>query len=663
MLLVLDNCEHLIAGCAPLAHTLLQACPGLRILATSREPLGIAGEVVWTIPPLPIPDPHHVPPPDELAGYASVRLFCERAAAVAADVALTAENAAAVATICSCLDGLPLAIELAAARVRHLSPQQIAARLSDRFRLLVGNARITLPHQQTLRAAMDWSHDLLDDAERRAFRRLSVFRGFTLEAAEAVCPDARFDPPAGEVFDLLARLVDKSLVVAERHPAQTRYRLLETIREYGAEQLHAAGEAESAHRRHRDWFLALATRAEPELRGPQQETWFERLDTDHDNLRAALAWSLAQGEGEHQEDTVPVLRLVTALSRFWEVRGYLVEGRAWLERALGLAGSERAPLELRADALNAAGNLAREQGDYRTAQARCEQSLAIWRELGHQRGIAITLNSLGHDARNLGDYDRAAACYAEGLRLCRETGHKRGVANALNGLGILARNRGDYEQAIAYYQEGLALDRELGDTRRMAITLNNMGTVAGSRGDAARAAQFFEESLALRRALGDRRGVALALKNLGCAYFLQGNHRRAETLLAESLRLFHELENQQGVAFCLETLGEVAAAADQPARAARLLGAAEALRDTLGVPIPPAEQQDYDRAVVAARAGLTPEVFQKAWTRGRTIPLERLLATVPPVGAVPAPVTDAAPVESPRAPASVGLGTVSDVAQ
>ncbi len=332
LLLVLDNCEHLIAACAQLVETLLRSCADLRILTTSREAFTIPGETIWPVPSLGVPDAYHLPPREGLVKYEAVHLFIERAVSVLPTFRLTQENASALAQVCRRLDGLPLAIELAAARVKVLSVEQIAARLDDSYRLLAGGSRTALPRQQTLQATIDWSHHLLSEKERILFRRLSVFMGgFTLEAAEAVCAGNGIEQD--EVLDLLSHLIDKSLVAVAQRSGEARYRLLETIRQYGQDKLQEFGEAANLRRNHCDWYVGLSERAESEILGARQGSWFDRLEVEHDNLRAALGWSLEQKEAE------TAARMGAAIWRFWLLRGYMSEGRRWLERALAGRGT------------------------------------------------------------------------------------------------------------------------------------------------------------------------------------------------------------------------------------------------------------------------------------------------------------------------------------
>ncbi len=411
LLIILDNCEHVVDACALLAEALLRACPNLQIMTTTRGALGVTGETAWRVPSMSLPDPRRLPPVANLKQYEGIELFVERARAALPTFKLTEENAPAVVQICQRLDGIPLALELAAARVKVLTPEQIAARLDDRFRLLTGGSRTALPRQQTLRAMMDWSFNLLSEPERIVLRRLSTFAGgWTIEAAEAICAGEGVN--RYEVLDLLTHLVDESLVIVDERGGEARYRLLETVRQYAREKLLEARDAEVVRRRHRDWFLALADRAESELLGPQQAAWLNRLEQEHDNLRAALDWSLGSGAIE------AALRLAGALWPFWEVRGYLGEGREWLEMVLAKSGE--LPVALRAKVLQGAGILAWYQDDYERAVALCQQTLALYRELRQKQGMAIALNTLGLIRRSQGLYPEAHSLLEESLSIFRE---------------------------------------------------------------------------------------------------------------------------------------------------------------------------------------------------------------------------------------------------
>jgi predicted ATPase len=462
-LLVLDNFEQ-VAAATPLVAGLLATCPALKVLVTSRAALRLSGEHEYPVPPLELPDPKRLPDPEALARYEAVTLFIQRARAARPDFEVTNASAPAVAELCARLDGLPLAIELAAARVKLLSPQAPLARLGRRLSLLTGGARDLPARQQTLHSTIDWSYDLLEPAERTLFARLAVFvGGCSLEAVEAVCnvgDDLLLDPSAGSgqaVLDALALLVDKSLLrQAEGPDGEPRFTMLETIREYAAERFETSGDAECWRQRHAGYSLALAEQAAPELTGPRQAAWLERLERDHDNLRAAL------GRALERDQTELGLRLAGALGRFWEIRGHLREGQGWLERAL--SRWPEAPAAARAAALNAAGSLAYHACAYERAATLHQEALSLRRVLGDRRGVAVSLHDLGITALHLGDLDRSEALCAEGRAIWRELGDQRGVAISLNSSAILARNRGDHERARAYYEESLALFRGIGDT-------------------------------------------------------------------------------------------------------------------------------------------------------------------------------------------------------
>lgn len=612
LLLVLDNCEHVLSASAGLVQALLQSCPALRVLATSQEALGVAGEVTYRVPSLSMPDPDRLPSLQRLTEFESIRLFVDRAAVSRSGFELTAANAAAVAQICARLDGIPLAIELAAARVKVLSVDEIAARLGDRFRLLTAGSRTAPPRHQTLRAALDWSYDLLANEERMLLRRLSVFAGgWTLPAAEAVCGGDGCEP--SEVLDVLTRLVDRSLVAVENLEGRdTWYRLLETVRLYAREKLVAAGEEETVRRRHRDWYLQFAEQAEHELQGPALESWLERLEAEHDNIRAALEWCKSVEPNPEYG-----LRLAGAIWHFWEVRGYLTEGREWLESLLTKGAGVLSTARVKA--LNGAGILALVQGDFPRAVALGEESLNLSRKLGDKRGIASCLNILGLDACRLEKYDRAAQFGEESLALSREAGDKWGVAGAGLTLGLVARGQGDYTRASTLLEESVKQFRQLGDKWASTITLNNLGLVLREMGEYQRAQTILEETLALFRELGDRWGIAFSLANLGIVAWDRREYDRAAGLFEESLPLRKELRDRRGTATSLTGLAVVAVGLGDAERAAVLFGAAEALREALGVPPPPFIRDHYDRTVAEARGKLGDAAFTAAWQRGRTM--------------------------------------------
>jgi predicted ATPase/DNA-binding CsgD family transcriptional regulator/Tfp pilus assembly protein PilF len=551
LLLVLDNCEHLIGAAATLAGALLRACPDLYVLATSREALGMIGEAVWPVPPLSVPPAADTAPPQVLGAYEAVRLFVERATAAEPSFAFTPAVAPAVGEICRRLDGIPLALELAAGRVGVLSPVQIAARLDDRFALLSRGSRTALPRQQTLLAALDWSHDLLCEPERVLLRRLSVFAGgFTLRAAEQVC--AADDLESDQVFDRLAGLVAKSLVVADTSATQARYRLLESIREYAADKLATAGEAQAVRERHAIWCTRLVEQAEPELTGPRQASWLQRLDIEHANLRAALKCSLACGQPEQ------ALRLAAGLKLFWAVRGHLTEGRGWLEQAL--ANAAEASTALRAKALQGAGWLAGWTGDFPAAITAGKKSLALARELGDTQGAARALYLLG-GAVGMQDPADAHPLLQESVALARQAGDLWCLANALGVLGFTECWQGECAAARLTLEECLAVARDAHDKQGLRIGLIGLGYVTLEEGDYGSAGALLQEGLAVARELADPLWTGLALLFLGELAHAQGEYRRARTLLEEGLARIRESGYHLIVATALVGLGRVALAA------------------------------------------------------------------------------------------------------
>ena len=617
LLLILDNCEHLLDACARLADAALRSAADTTIIATSREPLHVAGEQTYPLQTLSLPEPSASA--EAVARAEAVQLFVERARRQLPDFALTTARAPTVAQLCIHLDGIPLALELAAARIRSLSIEQVNARLHDRFKLLTGGNRTALPRQHTLRATVDWSYDLLTGEERLLLERLSVFAGgWTLEAAEQVCAGEGMEET--DVLELLISLSDKSLVMAEQKDDRARYRLLETMRQYAQEKLVESGGSEAVRRRHRDYFLALAEEAEPKLMGTEQAAWLQRLEEEHENLRASLDWCLEEaGSGAG-------LRLCGALQRFWITRGYLSEGREWCMQILGRSGGDE-QTEVRAKAVNTAGILAYYQSDYPGARVLHEESLAIRRQLDHRRGIATSLNNLGNVLYEVGDYASAWAVHQESLAIKRELGDRRGMAASLNNLGNVALDRCDFASARALYEQCLAIMRELGDRGDMATTMNNLGNVLFEEGDYAAARTLGEESLAIMRELGDRAGIANSLNNLGNLACEQGEFGSARTLHEEGLAIDRELGDRWGIAFALEGLAAVVAALGSSMRAVRIWGAAEQLREEIGAPLPPNERPRYDRRVAVVRAALRDDVtFDRAWQEGRALTIEQAIA-------------------------------------
>ncbi len=598
LLLVLDNCEHVIAGCAVLVDGLLSSCPSLRVLATSREALALPGETVMAIPALSVP-----PSPDSreltlesVSAYEAVQLFKERAAAAAPHFALTDANAPTVARICSRLDGVPLAIELAAARVKSLSANQIEARLEDRFRLLTGGSRTALPRQQTLRATIDWSYQLLTEGERTLFRRLSVFvGGWTLEAAEAVCADEVIG--SGAVFDLAAQLVDRSLVVFEEEPTP-RYGYLETIREYSSEKLIDAAEGGATRDAHLAWFVALAEAAESHMRGADRGRWLQLLGRENDNLRAALQWSDETPDGARL-----LVRLVAALWWFWMERNKLDEGEAWINRAL-LIATDLQLRKSRGQVLNGSAALAYMQGHHTQAKGRGIEAVALFRDLGDTWNVAFALGQLAMFVYAMGEYDEARAIAEECTLLFRQSGDRWGLAIPLGTLARIALRGHDYERARALLEESLAIRRQVGDPWLVAQTLNALGDVARAQDDIDGAAKFYEDSLIAFEGLGNVSSRSGVLHNLGHVARRRGQYPAAARYFSQSLKLFREQHDQLGIAECIVGIAGVASGTKNAAEAAQLLGAADQLLASIDAVISPSNEGDYQSILREVHAQL-----------------------------------------------------------
>jgi predicted ATPase/class 3 adenylate cyclase/Tfp pilus assembly protein PilF len=575
-LLLLDNCEHLLTPCAQLAETLMRSCPNVCILASSREGLGIAGELTYRVQSLSVPDPKQAVTAESLLHYDAVRLFVERAVFHQPAFIANSHNASALAQVCHRLDGIPLAIELAAARVRSLAVEEINARLDNRFRLLTGGSRTALPRQQTLRALIDWSYDLLTAQERLLLHRVSVFLGgWTLEAAEQVAgdwwmvdgnlldsiqptinqvsPATNHQPPitAEEVFDLLTSLVDKSLVLAEQRSGRTRYRLFETIRQYARDKLMESGETVAVRGRHRDYFLAFAQEADTHLWETKAATWLDLLEAEHDNLRMALQWCRNDGE-----DARLGLRLASSLWQFWHSRGYWSEGREFLMAALAQNGAEK-PTPARAKALNGAGRLAGKQGDYRVARTLYEESLSLYEGISDQAGTVRSLRNLGYIARRQGDYAAARSYYEQALRINREIGSPAGEATTLFSLGWVAAEQGDYSPARAYFQQALEINRNIDNQDGQASNLYGLGLVARFQGDYAGARSCYEQASALHRLTGNREQEAYDCYGLGWVAREQGDFERARACYEQALAIHRELGIREGEAYNLNELGQV----------------------------------------------------------------------------------------------------------
>ncbi|HEY3247668.1 MAG TPA: adenylate/guanylate cyclase domain-containing protein [bacterium] len=656
LLLILDNCEHLVASCAALADLLLRQSPDLRVLATSREGLGIAGETLYPVPPLALPDSDRVAP-EVLTQYEAVQLFADRAASLVLSFAVTERNGAVIAQICRRLDGIPLALELAAARVKALSLEQIAARLDDQFRLLTGGSRTALPRHQTLQSAIDWSFTQLTSAEQGLFRRLSVFAGgFTLDAAEVVGSSEAAG--RADVVDLLGHLVDKSIVIADGQNSEARYRLLEPLRQYGRDRLIASGEIDAARTRHLQWFVQLGEQAQPSLRGTGQAQWLGRLEAEHDNLRTALRWSLTSHDIERG------LRLAVAISRFWYLHGHISEGRRWFDELLGAVGDALPPAVIAAAQIDA-GQLAQLQFDYDRSTALASAALVTFRGLQSLSGTAFCLHILGAVARWQADYDRAESLFSESLglygaahdtwgvasvtsavagvarsrrdyaraahlfadsnRLFRELGDLHGVSNTLYFMGLVARAQGEFARAAAFGEEGLIVSEALGDTYAVAHQLHLLGTVAWYRGERDKAAALHETVFPMFVDLGDKSCIATTTSDLALVAQYRGDLKRAAELHRESVTLSRDMHDVPGVARCLERLAMLEQSLGRSSRGATILGAADALRAQKKVSIPPADRAEYDEVMTAVRTSLPAEEFANAWSAGRLMTQDRAI--------------------------------------
>ncbi len=614
LLLLLDNFEQVLDA-APLVAKLLAAARRLKVMVTSRAPLHLSGEHEYEVSPLTLPDPDRAPDLDPPFEYEAVALFVERARAVRFDFELTLQNAPVVAAICARLDGLPLAIELAAARTRLLPPEALLSRLEQRLTVLTGGARDLPERQQTLRGAIDWSYELLSAEEQELFARLAVFLGgCTLEAVEAVCGAEESDP---DLFDRLASLVEKSLLRQAGTADEPRFGMLETIRAYALERLRQDKNASMVSYRHAGYYLALAEQAEPEIWGPQQQVWLERLEREHDNFRAALAWSL-----EHEQVETAV-RLAGALEGFWEARGHVSEGRRWLGEGLGK--KRMIPAQARAKALFGASRLAGLfQADYEEEGRLLEESLRLFRQLGDRKGVVLSLSHLSGNLRWHGDRERALAAGEESIAVAREWGDKWTLALALNNLGADTEEVGDLARAQSLFEESLALRRELGEKRGVALTLNNLGSLALANGDHERARMLLDESLQLAHALGHVQLVALALGNLGLAALYERAYEQSARFFAEALKALSDLGDRRSAAESLSGLAAVAAPCD-PIQAARLWGAAERLHDEIGVPPSSASRLVYEHFLPAARALAADSAWAEAWEEGRAMTFEEAI--------------------------------------
>jgi predicted ATPase/class 3 adenylate cyclase len=572
ILLVLDNFEQVLEA-APLMDEVLHFAPRVKVLVTSRTPLRLYGEHEFPIPPLSLPESETAPSAEHLADYGAIRLFLDRTRAVNPGFSLTQENARAIAEICERLDGLPLAIELAAARTKLLPPQALLSRLGNRLKLLTGGARNLPERQRTLRNTIEWSYEMLDEGEKTLFARLAVFSGGgTLEAIEAVC-DAEGDFPV-DPLEGASSLLDKSLLrQGDEQVDEPRFEMLETIREFALEKLEESADAEAIKRVHAEYYLALAEQAEPRLWGPEDAAWLERLEQEHDNMRAALSWAL-----EHDVAEL-ALKLSGALQWFWNMAGYYGEGRSWLEAAL--AGNGRTTAEARAKVLEGLGWLANQQGDLDRAEAAAEEGLKLCAEAGLGEVVAADLqNVLGDGARHRGDYEGATEILEQSLALHRAARDTRGVAWSLGNLANVASDCGNYERAKALYEEGLTLARDLGGAELLGAYLISLGDEYLLEGEPEKATDLNEEAAELYR--GRKGALQVALNNLGWAALIMGNRPTAEALHKESLVMCREQGDRLTGSDSIEGLACAAGFRGDAERAGRLFGAAEALREAAG---------------------------------------------------------------------------------
>ena len=619
MLLLMDNFEHLIRA-APTVAELLAIAPNLKILVTSRSGLHVYGEHEFPVPPLGLPDARSTLPLEALSQYPAIALFVQRAIAAKPDFELNAENARAVTEICARLDGLPLAIELAAARVKVLSPASMRTRLASRLQLLTGGARDLPQRQQTLRATMDWSYDLLSAAEQKLFRRLAVFvGGSNLEGVEAVC-DSACDLDL-DLLDGTASMLDKSLLQQiEQANGESRFVMLETIREYALEKLKASLEEASTKRAHAAYCLVLAEES-GEQSGAAGTDWLERFTLEQDNFRAGLEWLTETGDADWG------LRLGVALFRFWETRELITEGRDKLGKLLKLP-VPGPPTMLRERAVFSAGVLASEQADYASADPLFREALDIARQLGDKRGIAVSLNALGVNDRNRGEPAGAHSLFEESLGLWRELGDQKAVARALSNLANVVKSQGDFARARALHGECLSIFSGLADRAGVAWSLNSQGDVARDEGDLQGAQMLYERGLAIFRELGDYWGIAGTLTDLGNLAREQRQALTAQSLYRESLKIFQALEHKRGIARLLECFACLAAAQLEAERSLRLAGAAAALRQNIGAPLAPAEQAKLEALLFPARQALTNAASATAWLDGWSIPVEKAIGEV-----------------------------------
>jgi predicted ATPase/class 3 adenylate cyclase len=625
LLLLLDNCEHLIEACAQISEALLHACPGLRILASSREPLGIDGEAAYRVPSLRAPNPANLPSLDELQKVDSIRLFIERAATAKPGFALTDHNAFSLAQICSRLDGIPLAIELAASRVKVLSPEQIAARLDDRFRLLTGGSRTALPRQQTLRAMIDWSYSLLSEQEKTLFRRLAVFvGGWTLEAAESVCGEER---SGVDVLDLLTRLVDKSLILAEESADEIRYHRLETIRQYSREKFFESDEVERVRDRHLDFFVQFAEVVDEKLKGRDQLLWQRRMSAEQDNLRAALEWGLSR-------DPDSALRIVGAANLFWTAGGYSAEGFRWTQKALEQVEKTPLPKDItneqrlaaRARALRGQTRLYLSLGDNANAKRVAQESVALYRQSQDRGGLAFALVVLAYPLEFLGERVEAEAALQESYSIARLEGDSYVICRSLNRLArMIVDLHHDLDLSQGYMEESLRLAREAGLRSQEAQAAETLGFIAIHRNNHDQARLHFKESARVYEEIGATFNVILEKSNLAHLERKLGNFADALEYYRETIIAFRDMGQTGAIAHQLECFGFIALAQHQMERALQLFAAASTLRQKSGRPMTPDEQTYFDEQLRNVRAQMPAKQFDSAWSKGHAMSMEQAI--------------------------------------
>ena len=649
ILIILDNCEQIIGSCAKLTENLLMTCPKLKVIATSREALNCKGEQTYRIPPLTLPDPDHKYTPEQLTQYESVRLFIERALAVNPKFRVTNENAPALAEVCLRLDGIPLAVELAATRTKILSVEKIYERLDDRFNLLTGGRRTALPRQQTLRALIDWSYDLLSENEKILWSRLSVFSGgWTLDAAEEVCSDETISKH--DILDLLSQLTEKSVIIYDE--TKDRYRILESLKQYGIEKL---SDGKEIFLQHLNYFLELSKKAKPELLGENTKFWMHKIEADHSNFISAIEWSV------RNENSEKGILTAAALGRFWNITGQYSTGIRLIEIILESAGTldkssskvnvlnwigsfkssqgdyEQAKkyyeeiLNIRKEAgdksgiagsLHNLGNVALSQGDYEQAKKYYVESLAIYKDIGDKRGIASPILSLGNIALNQGEYEQAKKYYEESLVIKKEIGNKDGISRAINNLGNVEYYKGDYEQAKKYYKESLHICKEIGSKNGIAALVSNLGSVASNQGDFELAKKYYEESLDIRKEIGSKNGIAESIKNLGNVAYDQGDYKQAKKLFEESLAIYKDIGYKIGMVDSINYLGIAAYNLGDFEKSIKLLSSAQKELESMEAVLDKKEQEIKDVTIEKLHEQLNVEEFVRFWEEGERMILE-----------------------------------------